>query len=639
MYNFQIITLSRHTYNNVCKHMFATVIFLMFSVLVVLSCSQAASATGKLITETKNVIYISNFSSQYAWNQEVKQSLRKEFNKLGLELNFYEEILNIRRMPEESRTRAFSTLRKLYADKYRGIKIDLVVSSDDSLLGDVGRELFPDAPFLFCYTRKDRLDELKDMDNASATIDDRTPETLINMALTLFPKTETIAVVADKAEVSMFFSNKIRQIAQIYPQRTFRFIHPEDRTDLARQLRSLEPRSIIIDVSYYSARFAKNFASPKSIVFESSDLPVFSLWSDPVGNSGLIAGLQLAPSIHGLKAAQMAIQIMEKGSAEGVLPEIIHPETFVADYEMLQYFKIHPKYFPQGTIFLNKPLTFFARHKSALLISAMIFIMLFFVIILLLEALRQKRREKKVLEIELEAESNKAKIWEQMQQAKRMQSLVTFSLGIAHDLNGVLASIGICSKLAEQEAANNITLREDLQQIQKSAERGTQILSKISMQRTLKRNKPTLLSEAVNESISILKHQIPSEIELQLFNHATAGCSELDKSEIHQIIQNLCLNAAQAIETTGFIRVTVNDNNETGQASIEVTDSGHGISDEVKGHLFEPYFTTRKSCGGTGLGLFAVHSILTAATGSINVSSRTGHGTTFSILIPMVSGE
>ena len=163
--------------------------------------------------------------------------------------------------------------------------------------------------------------------------------------------------------------------------------------------------------------------------------------------------------------------------------------------------------------------------------------------------------------------------------------------------------------------------------------------------------KPLNIAPVVTESLKLLRASIPTSIDIRQ-NIPNDICDILgDRTQIHQIMINLCTNAAHAMENDGgMLEVNLqneelrmkNDalNLEPGRyVKLTVRDTGIGISPEVIDRVFDPYFTTKDVGKGTGLGLSVVHGIVNSHHGRISVESETGKGTTFKILFPAVEGK
>jgi CheY-like chemotaxis protein len=156
------------------------------------------------------------------------------------------------------------------------------------------------------------------------------------------------------------------------------------------------------------------------------------------------------------------------------------------------------------------------------------------------------------------------------------------------------------------------------------------------------------LKPLINEALILLRASLPSTIEIRSDLHNDGALVLADATQMHQVIMNLCTNAAHAMEsgggvmTVGLKKHRLTSNEETlgrGLApgtyvEIVVQDTGHGISASVKKRIFEPYFTTKAPGKGTGMGLAVVHGIIKGHGGAINVHSEPGTGSRFSILLP-----
>jgi len=149
----------------------------------------------------------------------------------------------------------------------------------------------------------------------------------------------------------------------------------------------------------------------------------------------------------------------------------------------------------------------------------------------------------------------------------------------------------------------------------------------------------------------MLRSSIPTTIEIKQ-DIASTGTVLADPTQIHQVIMNLCTNAYHAMrETGGTLAVSLGEIEIRGEdegygelavgryLKLTVSDTGCGISPEIKEKIFEPYFTTKKTGEGTGLGLAVVHGIVKSYHGHITVYSEPGRGTTFHVYLPLVEEE
>jgi CheY-like chemotaxis protein len=154
----------------------------------------------------------------------------------------------------------------------------------------------------------------------------------------------------------------------------------------------------------------------------------------------------------------------------------------------------------------------------------------------------------------------------------------------------------------------------------------------------------------MKEALKLLRSTIPSTIDIEQHIEIGSDIVYADATQIHQILMNLCTNAAHAMrEKGGIIQVSLEEKClDMGNMSpysdlppgnylqLTVRDTGHGISPEIMERIFEPYFTTKRHGEGTGMGLAVVHGIVKGHGGEITVESKPGIGTVFHVLLPKV---
>ena len=167
--------------------------------------------------------------------------------------------------------------------------------------------------------------------------------------------------------------------------------------------------------------------------------------------------------------------------------------------------------------------------------------------------------------------------------------------------------------------------------------------------------KPVNIVPLVKETLKLLRSSLPSTIEIrpELTIEENGGIILADPTQIHQVLMNLCANAAHAMRARGGV-LTVKLADRTVDADVAarhpqlkpgayvclmVSDTGHGIDEAIQERIFDPYFTTKEPGKGTGLGLAVVQGIVKSCGGTIAVESRPGEGSTFSVFLPHAAGR
>ncbi len=247
------------------------------------------------------------------------------------------------------------------------------------------------------------------------------------------------------------------------------------------------------------------------------------------------------------------------------------------------------------------------------------------------------------------AEEQKNEMATRLQHSQKMESIGTLAGGIAHDFNNILSGIFGYAQLAEKNIGNRDKVRNHLHQIDKGAHRASDLIQQILAfsRKSGSKKTPIRLNLIVKEAISFLRSSMPATISIHESIDSKAYI-KADATGIHQIMMNLCTNAFHAMKQTGgklsvsLSEVTINTPHDVSNLNItpgpylelKISDTGHGIPQEIQNKIFEPYFTTKKVKEGTGLGLAVVLGIVQAHKGRIKLESHAGKGSTFHIYFP-----
>lgn len=228
---------------------------------------------------------------------------------------------------------------------------------------------------------------------------------------------------------------------------------------------------------------------------------------------------------------------------------------------------------------------------------------------------------------------------------ERLEALGTLAGGIAHDFNNILCALSGYAETALLDSAEGSSVQWALRNILLGTERAAELVRQIlafSRQSDLERS-TLAIQPLAEDAVRFLRATIPASIEIEL-QVSTDACVVANPMEIQRILVNLGTNAAQAMpRQVGRIEISATET-ETGPAArnegaacwilLVVRDNGTGMPPEILNRIFEPFFSTHKKSGGTGMGLAVVHGIVTDLGGTITVTSQEGVGSTFEILLP-----
>jgi len=245
------------------------------------------------------------------------------------------------------------------------------------------------------------------------------------------------------------------------------------------------------------------------------------------------------------------------------------------------------------------------------------------------------------------------KFEERQRQSQRMESIATLAGGIAHDFNNILAAIIGSNDIAMLYCKDNPKLETNLKRIESAGLRAKELVQQILTFGRPEREEFIIMQPAlvVKEALKLLRASIPATIEIHsnILSHKTI---KADPTQIHQVVMNLCTNAFHAMRETGgvlgveLVDVQVSDGSMIPGLNLapgsylrfEVSDTGYGMSKETQEKIFMPYFTTKVSGDGTGLGLAVVHGIIENCGGTISVYSEIDEGTVFRVYLPAIYG-
>ena len=252
------------------------------------------------------------------------------------------------------------------------------------------------------------------------------------------------------------------------------------------------------------------------------------------------------------------------------------------------------------------------------------------------------------------AEAEKERLHVQLQQAMKMEAVGRLAGGVAHDFNNLLTVIMGYSELLLKKIGKESPMHGQVEEIKRAGERAaslTQQLLAFSRKQIIE-PKVVHLDDLVAEMHKMLTRLIGEEIALQATTGKSLGSVKIDPGQFQQILMNLVVNARDAMPGGGKI-VIETANVDLGEeycaahpyvtpgrfVMLSVSDTGQGMSEEVKAFIFEPFFTTKERGSGTGLGLATTYGAVHQAGGSIEVYSEVGIGTTFKVFLPRVEEE
>jgi two-component system cell cycle sensor histidine kinase/response regulator CckA len=239
----------------------------------------------------------------------------------------------------------------------------------------------------------------------------------------------------------------------------------------------------------------------------------------------------------------------------------------------------------------------------------------------------------------------------QLLQARKMEAVGRLAGGVAHDFNNLLTIIKGYVEMAMQRCLDRPELHGDIRRIEEAADRAVTLVRQLLAfsRKQVLRPKVLDLNAIVVNLDQLLRRLMGENIEMKTFVSKNVGAIKADPGQIEQVIMNLVVNARDALPNGGRILIeTSNADLDSAYARdhnvvrpgpyvlLAVSDTGIGMTADTVAHIFEPFYTTKESGRGTGLGLSTVYGIVKQSGGYVWVYSEPGKGTTFKVYLPRV---
>ncbi|MGY8661399.1 two-component system VirA-like sensor kinase [Bradyrhizobium sp. UFLA05-109] len=246
-------------------------------------------------------------------------------------------------------------------------------------------------------------------------------------------------------------------------------------------------------------------------------------------------------------------------------------------------------------------------------------------------------------------ENERSRLETRLQEARRMETVGTFSSGIAHNFNNILGGILGHAEMADEHLDPDARSRRNLDAIRRGAERARDLVDQILTfgRRREGRREPVCVKTLVAEAKSLLAPSLPAHIEIAVSETSETAVVLAEPAQLQQVILNICNNAAQAMDKPGVIEIQIATREMTDAAMIgqiainpgrfvvvSISDPGRGMDEATLPRIFEPFFTTRLN--GNGFGLATARDIVLEHNGTLEVQSTPGAGTRFDIWLPSV---
>ncbi len=252
--------------------------------------------------------------------------------------------------------------------------------------------------------------------------------------------------------------------------------------------------------------------------------------------------------------------------------------------------------------------------------------------------------------------TEKKSLEDQLRRAQKLEAIGTLAGGIAHDFNNILAAIIGYTEMVRDEIGSWNPVRDDLEEVLNASYRARDLVKQIltfGYSKAEGEGVPVKIAPVIEEALKMLRSSLPTTIEIRQHIDKRNLTALAHPTQIHQVLVNLCTNAAHAMKEKGGIltvsldAVDIEPDDASpghglapgGYLRLRISDTGHGMDAATMERIFDPYFTTKDVGEGSGLGLAVAHGIIKRRKGAVTVSSKPGQGATFDVYIPRLRDE
>jgi GAF domain-containing protein/ABC-type uncharacterized transport system substrate-binding protein len=385
---------------------------LLWSLLLSLLLATISTPFAQAQEERKQVLYINSYHPGYKFSDDIMRAIVTTLEQQG-NVDLRIEYLDTKRVDSPEYLEGVYTLFKT---KYKDANLDLVISSDDAALNFLFKyagDLFPDVPVVFTganYFDETRLQGHERFTGISEEVD---LAGTLDLALSLHPEVTHIVIVNDTTVTGQRIHENLAKLFPKYPQVTFEFLEDVTMEEVRQRVGSLSSDSLVLLTLFFRDRagqfYEYNQFTP--LITESSAVPVYGTWDFSLGY-GIVGGKLTSGYVEGERAAQLALRILagEDPRTTGVERQV--KSQYMFDYNMLQKWSVNSLELPEGSIVINRPVSFYEENKTLVWGILIGFIVLVFIIAFLAvnnnqrriaqEALAVSNRELQAIRVSLE---------------------------------------------------------------------------------------------------------------------------------------------------------------------------------------------------------------------------------------------
>ncbi len=352
----------------------------------------------------KKLLVLNSYHEGFLWTDTIMSGIESVLgDPEKRDIDLYIEYMDTKRFPT---TLVFPPLRELYARKYAQTRPDVIVTTDDDALNFMlayGDSLFPNAPVVFCGPNAFEDARIAGHDNYTGVVEEYDLSSTITLALRLHPKARHVAAVTDVTSTGKYNLDRLHKVAPLIAGKAdFIELSGLSTKELQDALHRLPADTVVLHLSFYRDRNGKSYTVSEStrLIKDSTDLPLYSCWDFMLGN-GIIGGKMVSGTMQGATAAEMALRILDGTPVKDIPILKESPNRFMFDYPALIQAGLDIADLPEGSIILNRPVSYYQLYKNQILaVAAGMMVMLALIVAMGVNILLRRRAQRDLRESE-----------------------------------------------------------------------------------------------------------------------------------------------------------------------------------------------------------------------------------------------
>lgn len=351
-------------------------------------------------TPKQKILVLHSYHQTYKWTDDINKGIDSVLKNNISNIEFFIEYMDTKRFVDE---KYYANLFDIYNHKYKDIKFDLIISSDNNafnFLRKHNKSLFKSVPIIFCGVNYLKKEQLKGHLNITGVSEEASIKRNFDLIIRLQPQIKDIYVVMDTTTTGKIVKAETLKIIEKYKYTNIRFHIIDNVTfeELKSKVSRIDKESAILLTIFFRTKDNKflEFYEASEMINKNSKAPLYALWDFNLEH-GIIGGFLTSGYFQGRNAALMAQKILEGVPIKNIQPLYNSPNQYIFDYKQVMNYNIDENLLPSISFIINKPDTFYEIYKKEIISLVTIFIlMIVFIIILLINIGKRKKAEKRI---------------------------------------------------------------------------------------------------------------------------------------------------------------------------------------------------------------------------------------------------